>query len=74
MSRQRVLLLELDGVLESVLCDMFADEGMDVSVCTSLAELHARRFEVHGALSDDTKQFMTGVGATIFEPAVGLTC
>ena len=40
MSRQRVLLLEMDGVLESVLCDMFADEGMDVSVCTSLAELH----------------------------------
>ena len=40
MSRQRVLLLEMDGVLESVLCDMFADEGMDVSVGTSLAELH----------------------------------
>ena len=31
------------------------------------------RFEVHGALSDGTKQFMAGVGATIFEPAVGLT-
>ena len=39
MSRQRVLLLETDTVLESVLCDMFADEDLDVSRCGSLAEL-----------------------------------
>ncbi len=39
MSRQRVLLLENDAVLESILCDLFAEEGLEVSVCDSLAEL-----------------------------------
>jgi DNA-binding NtrC family response regulator len=39
MFRQRVLLLETDTVLESVLCDLFADEDLDVSQCSSLAEL-----------------------------------
>jgi DNA-binding response OmpR family regulator len=41
MNRQRVLLLENDGALESVLCDLFEDEGLDVTVCASLAELQA---------------------------------
>jgi DNA-binding NtrC family response regulator len=39
MSRQRVLLLETDSVLQSVLRDLFADEELDVSVCASLVEL-----------------------------------
>ncbi len=41
MNRQRVLLLENDGILESLLCDVFEDEGLDVTVCGSLAELQA---------------------------------
>ncbi len=41
MNRQRVLLLENDGPTESFLCDLFADEGLDVTVCGSLAELVA---------------------------------
>ena len=39
MVRQRVLLLESDAVLESVLCDVLADEDLDVSVCASLSDL-----------------------------------
>ena len=41
MNRQRVLLLENDGILESLLCDLFEDEALDVTVCGSLAELQA---------------------------------
>lgn len=39
MSRQRILLLETDSVLETVLCDLLGDEDLDVSVCSSLAEM-----------------------------------
>lgn len=41
MNRQRVLLLEDDGPLENLLCDLFEDEGLDVTVCGSLGELQA---------------------------------
>src|SRR5688572_18507788 len=41
MDRQRVLLLEDDAALKSALRDLFGDEGMDVTVCVSLAELEA---------------------------------
>ena len=41
MFRQRVLLLENDAVLEAVLCDFFADEDLEVSLCATLAELQA---------------------------------
>jgi DNA-binding NtrC family response regulator len=41
MDRQRVLVLENDGPIESVLCDLFGDEGLDVTVCGSLADLQA---------------------------------
>lgn len=41
MSHQRVLLLETDRVLETVLCDVFADDGLEVSLCSSLADIHA---------------------------------
>jgi DNA-binding NtrC family response regulator len=42
MTRQRILLLESDGALQGVLCDLFAYEGLDVTVCNSFAELQAR--------------------------------
>ena len=38
LTRQRVLLLE-DSTLADVLCDLFEDEGLDVTVCGSLPEL-----------------------------------
>jgi DNA-binding NtrC family response regulator len=41
MDRQRVLLLENDGLIAGVLCDLFEDEGLDVTVCGSLPELQA---------------------------------
>jgi DNA-binding NtrC family response regulator len=41
VNRQRILLLENDGPTESLLCDLFEDEGLDVTVCGSLAELLA---------------------------------
>jgi DNA-binding response OmpR family regulator len=39
MTRQRVLLLEDDGTLAEALCDLFEDDGLDVTVCGSLLEL-----------------------------------
>ena len=42
LSRQRVILLENDAVLATVLCELFADEELDVSVCATLAEIQAR--------------------------------
>jgi DNA-binding NtrC family response regulator len=42
LSRQRVILLENDAALATVLCDLFADEDLDVSVCATLAEIQAR--------------------------------
>ncbi|HLZ25750.1 MAG TPA: hypothetical protein VKV73_00335 [Chloroflexota bacterium] len=41
MNRQRILLLENDGALQGVLCDLFGYEDLDVTVCNSLAELRA---------------------------------
>jgi DNA-binding NtrC family response regulator len=41
MTRQRILLLETDGALQGVLCDLFAYEDLDVTVCNSFAELQA---------------------------------
>jgi DNA-binding NtrC family response regulator len=41
MVRQRILLLEHDGALEAVLCDLFEDEDLDVTLCGSLADLQA---------------------------------
>ena len=41
MARRRVLLIENDAALEGVLCYVFGDEGLDVTVCASLAELQA---------------------------------
>lgn len=41
MARERVLLLENDAPLQDVLCYVFRDENLDVTVCTSLAELQA---------------------------------
>jgi DNA-binding NtrC family response regulator len=41
MNRQRILLLENDGALQGVLCDLFGYEDLDVTVCNTLAELKA---------------------------------
>jgi len=41
MNRQRVLLLEDDRPMQSVLRELFGDEGLDVTLCESLAELQA---------------------------------
>jgi|SRR5579859_7537030 len=41
MDRPRILLLETDVVLESVLSDIFADENLDVTLCGSPVELRA---------------------------------
>jgi DNA-binding NtrC family response regulator len=41
MNRQRILLLENDGALQGVLCDLFGYEDLDVTVCNSLADLRA---------------------------------
>jgi len=41
MNRQRILLLENDGALQGVLCDLFGYEDLDVTLCHSLAELQA---------------------------------
>jgi DNA-binding NtrC family response regulator len=41
MTRQRILLLETDAALRRVLCDLFEYEDLDVTVCNSLAALHA---------------------------------
>ena len=41
MNRQRVLLLENDGPIEGVLCELFGDEGLDVTRCGTLDELRA---------------------------------
>ncbi|MCA1646312.1 MAG: hypothetical protein LC797_12930 [Chloroflexi bacterium] len=42
MTRQRILLLEGDGPTAALLCDLFGDEGLDVTVCGSLGELRTR--------------------------------
>ena len=41
MDRQRILLLEDDTALENVLCDLFGEEDLDVTLCGSLAALQA---------------------------------
>jgi DNA-binding NtrC family response regulator len=41
MTRQRILLLETDGALQGVLCDLFGYEDLDVTVCNSFAEIQA---------------------------------
>jgi DNA-binding response OmpR family regulator len=41
MPQPHVLLLEDDAPLLSVLCELFVDENIDVTVCTSLAEIYA---------------------------------
>ena len=41
MNRQRILLLENDAPTESFLCELFGDEGLDVTLCGSLSELLA---------------------------------
>jgi len=50
LSRQRVILLENDAVLATVLCELFADEELDVSVCATLAEIQARIVQYPGAV------------------------
>jgi DNA-binding response OmpR family regulator len=54
MTRQRILLLETDGALQGVLCDLFGYEDLDVTVCNSLAELQAgvKRFPRAAVVSD----------------------
>lgn len=55
MSRQRVLLLETDAVLKGVLCDLFGDENLDVSVCTSLDDIQTLvRQYPHAAVVSDS--------------------
>ena len=54
MTRQRILLLETDGALQGVLCDLFGYEDLDVTVCNSLAELQAgvKRYPFAAVVSD----------------------
>src|SRR5947209_15175060 len=54
MNRQRILLLENDGALQGVLCDLFGYEDLDVTVCNSLAELQAgvKRYPFAAVVSD----------------------
>ena len=54
MNRQRILLLENDGALQGVLCDLFGYEGLEVTVCNSLAELQAgvRQYPRAAVVSD----------------------
>ena len=49
MARQRVLILEDDAAIEEMLCDVFADENLDVTLCNSLAELRAGIVQYPGA-------------------------
>ena len=39
MIRQRILLHENDDAILGLLCDLFADESLDVTVCDSLDEI-----------------------------------
>jgi DNA-binding NtrC family response regulator len=54
MTRQRILLLENDGALQGVLCDLFGYEDLDVTVCNSFAELWAgvRQYPRAAVVSD----------------------
>jgi DNA-binding NtrC family response regulator len=54
MNRQRILLLENDGPLQGVLCDLFGYEDLDVTVCTSLAELQVgvKQYPTAAVVSD----------------------
>jgi DNA-binding NtrC family response regulator len=54
MTRQRILLLETDGALQGVLCDLFGYENLDVTICNSLAELQAsvKRYPCAAVVSD----------------------
>jgi DNA-binding response OmpR family regulator len=54
MTRQRILLLETDGALQAVLCDLFGYEDLDVTVCNSLADLRAgvKRYPRAAVVSD----------------------
>jgi DNA-binding NtrC family response regulator len=54
MHRQRVLLLENDGALVSLLCALFADEALDVTLCDSLTELEngVKRYPRAAVVSD----------------------
>jgi DNA-binding NtrC family response regulator len=54
MNRQRILLLENDGPLQGVLCDLFGYEELDVTVCSSLAEIQAgvRQYPSAAVVSD----------------------
>ena len=54
MARQRVLLLADSQTLADVLCELFGDEDLDVTVCQSLAEVQAavRQFPLAVVVSD----------------------